>query len=584
MYTMKQHYLFLFLITISLSVNAQFAIVNQTSGQTTNGVLAVDHLFTSLDCRLADDFTVPAGETWYIDSVSLLGFYDNSTGTIDSVGMNITIYEDNNGAIGAQVFAEVISEDLDPGLDGTITASWSTPIQLSAGTYWLAASARNFVFSQTPWYWYLDSVGFENKAQWENPFGGYNAGCTAWTDIDEPTCLDQDYDAIMFQVYGCLGSTKPTINELPEDTTFCFGPTFTLNASSNSAGVDFVWNTGDSTASITVSEAGTYVVTAYDPVTLCGATSNIFLDILPEPVSNVENDTICASQSRTFISACNTCTFLWNDGSTSNNITVNEEGWVSVTMTDNSTGCVGVDSGWLEIVPLPPVQFTPDNPAHGCEGDTFELGTQETYNSYFWNRLGWPSLRLDSSIMVHQKGPYFITVTNSLGCIITDTAEVFFHPIPTPTITTEFEPVDRTRVTAEGGFQTYKWSNGQTDDVIIVSKPGVYSLTVTDEFGCVGVSNLFVTVPPAGINESLPEQVKVYPNPTQDIIQVQGSQDLANSIKLFDASGALVLDQRITFNVESISLGSLPEGQYIISLFKNEELIGSANIVKIDHN
>jgi hypothetical protein len=93
-----------------------------------------------------------------------------------------------------------------------------------------------------------------------------------------------------------------------------------------------------------------------------------------------------------------------------------------------------------------------------------------------------------------------------------------------------------------------------------------------------------VTVPPAGINESLPEQVKVYPNPTQDIIQVQGSQDLANSIKLFDASGALVLDQRITSNVESISLGSLPEGQYIISLFKNEELIGSANIVKVDHN
>ncbi|GAB5538702.1 MAG: hypothetical protein Salg2KO_08050 [Salibacteraceae bacterium] len=552
---------------------------DQTAGITTNGLVAMDfdNFYNAYDSRIADDFTVPAGETWYIDSVSIYGFYN---GTPDSAGMNFTIYDDNNGSIGALVFSQIIEENLDPGADGTITAHWTTPNQLTAGTYWMAASARkNYLFNPVQWYWYLDSLGTGSEAHWENPNGGFAAGCTSWTPVTDPNCVDQDYDGVSFQIFGCYGPTKPTINELPEDTTFCYGPSFTMTASSNSSGVMFAWNTGDSSATISVTEAGTYVVTAYDPTTLCGATSNINLNILPEPVSNVENDTICEGQSRTFISACATCSFVWNDGSTSNNLTVDDEGWVSVTMTDNVTGCVGVDSGWLEIVPLPSVDFIPDNPAHGCLGDTFELGTAKTYSSYFWNKDGWNSLKVTPTIMVYEKGDYYLTVTNSLGCIITDTVEVQFHHKPQPTYSTSYAPVDRTRVTAELGYQTYKWSNGQTDNVILVSKPGAYSLTVTDEFGCVGVVDMFITVVPAGVSETLPDGLSVFPNPANATVTIETNDMNPDLVKILDINGRVVSTHKLLDDKTELPVSRLPNGTYEMVIYRSEEVMGSTSII-----
>ena len=65
----------------------------------------------------------------------------------DSAGMNITIYENNNGAIGSSVYTNVFQVNLDQDGDGAITAVWNTPLQLSAGSYWLAASARKELLS-----------------------------------------------------------------------------------------------------------------------------------------------------------------------------------------------------------------------------------------------------------------------------------------------------------------------------------------------------------------------------------------------------------------------------------------------------
>ena len=50
-----------------------------------------ENLFNGNDCRIADDFDVPSGDTWYIDSIKIYGFYNVTSP--DSAGMNITIYE-----------------------------------------------------------------------------------------------------------------------------------------------------------------------------------------------------------------------------------------------------------------------------------------------------------------------------------------------------------------------------------------------------------------------------------------------------------------------------------------------------------
>jgi len=51
-------------------------------------------------------------------------------------------------------------------------------------------------------------------------------------------------------------------------------------------------------------------------------------------------------------------------------------------------------------------------------------------------------------------------------------------------------------------FTSYIWSNGGTDNRIFVNKQGGYSVTVTDEFGCIAVDSMYLTV---------------YPNPVVDL-------------------------------------------------------------------
>lgn len=564
---------------ISLS---QVILFNQTSGATPSGLVAQDFesYFNGNDCRIADDFTVPSGETWYIDSIRIYGFYN--VNNPDTAGMNITIYNNNNGTIGSQVYTHVFQMNLDPDEDGAITAVWSTPLQITAGTYWMAASARkDYLNDQGVWYWYLDSAGSGYEAKWENPGGSWNV-CTSWTNITASSCVGVAYPDVVFRIYGCYGPNKPTINNLPEDTTFCEGPELTLTASSNSSGVNYAWNTGDSTATITVGAAGLYVVTAYDPITQCGATSNIYLNVIPSPASNVADDTICDGQTKNYNSSCSNCQFVWGDGSTGNTFSASTTGWVTVTMTDNVTGCVGVDSGWLEIVPLPAIQFLPGDPAHGCIGDTLILGTVNDYNQYFWDHTGWSSIKDTSHIEVVANGTYLLTVTNSLGCLITGSVEVIFHAPPQPNIAISYTNNWKTRLTADAGYQSYLWSNGDDDAITIVSSSGAYSLTVTDEFGCVGETSLWVITIPSGIDETQDQTFKIYPNPADEYLVIESASGLSSSatMQLMDQTGKVVLNEELTGSSSRINISTLASGSYMLLLRIEDQTSTQAIIIE----
>ncbi len=569
----------MFLINYAFS---QAILFDQTSGATPSGLVAQDFesIFNGNDCRIADDFTVPAGQTWYIDSVRIYGFYN--VNNPDTAGMNFTIYNDNSGSIGSQVYAQVFQINLDPDENGSITAVWNTPLQVAAGTYWMAASARkDYLNDQGVWYWYLDSAGSGYEAKWENPGGSWNV-CTSWTNITASSCVGVAYPDVVFRIYGCLGPNKPTINNLPADTTFCEGPEITLTASSNSSGVNYAWNTGDSTASITVGAAGLYVVTAYNPTTLCGATSNIYLNIIPAPTSNVADDTICDGQTKNYVSNCSSCQFVWGDGSTSNTFSASTTGWVTVTMTDASTGCVGIDSGWLEIVPLPAIEFLPGNPAHGCIGDTLTLGTANNYDQYYWDHVGWSSIKDTSHIDVVANGEYLLTVTNSLGCLITGSVEVIFHAPPQPNVAISYTNNWKTRLTADAGYQSYLWSNGEDDAIIVVSSTGAYSLTVTDEFGCTGFTSLWVITIPAGVDETEDKTFKVYPNPADEYLMIESMSVLTSgaSIQLIDQAGRVIRSENLAQSSSRIDISEVAAGSYL--LFIQVDGKGSAKTVIIE--
>ncbi len=70
-----------------------------------------------------------------------------------------------------------------------------------------------------------------------------------------------------------------------------------------------------------------------------------------------------------------------------------------------------------------------------------------------------------------------------------------------------------------------------------------------------------------GIEDQVSENIKLYPNPTSDILKINGIPGDIYQLKLQDASGRYLIDKRITFrDYFETSIQSLPNGFYFLTL------------------
>ena len=175
----------------------------------------------------------------------------------------------------------------------------------------------------------------------------------------------------------------------------------------------------------------------------------------------------------------------------------------------NSLGCS--NSAELDIVvdDQPVVEITSSNNGalELCDGETMDLMATSGFVSYDWN-----TTEQTESITVNSSGQYSVIVEDANGCVGTSTiANVTVQPTPTPIATAsgplvfcEGENVVLSTQTNQGG---YLWEGtAGTNPTTVVWDSGDYFVTVTNPFGCVGVSNtITVDVTPmdeAVINEN----------------------------------------------------------------------------------
>lgn len=121
-----------------------------------------------------------------------------------------------------------------------------------------------------------------------------------------------------------------------------------------------------------------------------------------------------------------------------------------------------------------------------CTGDSTILSvTPTSYDAYIWNNGS-----TAFSIVADSSGQYWCTAREN-GCFKTVLVTVTEHPDPTPEIIgnlfTCFSNTTDLTVDSTGLYTSYLWSNSSTNDSIFVLS-GVYTVTVTDSFGCVGTS------------------------------------------------------------------------------------------------
>jgi hypothetical protein len=130
----------------------------------------------SFDAMAADDFVVPAGQTWKLDAALARG---SNSGTGAAATARITIFADAAGAPGAQVFSTVAPVTNYPRMELTFAGPTLNP-----GTYWVGFQAildpgTSAPFSQ--WFWAENSERAGALSMYRNPGDGFDTGCTTFT-------------------------------------------------------------------------------------------------------------------------------------------------------------------------------------------------------------------------------------------------------------------------------------------------------------------------------------------------------------------------------------------------------------------
>jgi hypothetical protein len=306
--------------------------------------------------------------------------------------------------------------------------------------------------------------------------GSINLGMTVTAGTG---CSNQNQGSITLQIGSPL-TVSPS-----GPTAICQGSSVTLTASSNM--LSYHWSTGETTRSITVSQAGTYSVTGVSGNGCTSRSADTTVTVLPLPDATITASgptTFCAGGNVTLTSPAGSgYSYQWSNGATTRSITVGVSGnfWVSVR---DQAGCYNSSTVTVTVSPLPSATITASGPTTFCAGGSVTLTASSGGSSYLWSTGA-----TTQAITVNSSGNYSVTVTDANGCSATSTPRsVTVNPLPSVSVTasgpTTFCAGGAVTLSATGSTGSYLWSTGARTQSITVSTSGSYSVNLIDANGC----------------------------------------------------------------------------------------------------
>ncbi|MCU0328401.1 MAG: PKD domain-containing protein [Chitinophagales bacterium] len=169
----------------------------------------------------------------------------------------------------------------------------------------------------------------------------------------------QSYSVAVRDAIGCKNrdTTVSFLNPSPifslgKDTTVCASANFVLKSGYNNAGFDHYWSNNSRDTKIIPNKSGEYILTVLNTQNSCTFSDTINVSLMSSPKFSLGLDsTLCAWDSISIGAPSSTgLSYLWSDGSTINSKTIKASGTYQLTVTDNITKCVSIDSVKLNFV------------------------------------------------------------------------------------------------------------------------------------------------------------------------------------------------------------------------------------------
>lgn len=302
------------------------------------------------------------------------------------------------------------------------------------------------------------------------------------------TCPDVDTLAVGNFRTPPSALAAPTISG---NTTICSGQSTTLTASTGNYHT-YVWSNNTLGAVNSVTQAGQYTVTAYGNCNSATASVNVTQTAISANISPSGPTTFCQGGSVDLSVAAGAASYAWSTGATTNQITANQTGNYSVTVTQgactaSSSISVNVTSNNLQPAISPAT-------ANICPGGSVDLDAGQGYDSYTWSDNS-----SSQSLFVNAGGTYTVTVTQG-ACSGTASATVNLGNFPltvniTPSGLVQACAGDVVTLDAGNDYTIFNWSNGDQTQTIDVTTSNTYIVTAFEN-GCVGIDTVVVQINP----------------------------------------------------------------------------------------
>jgi gliding motility-associated-like protein len=375
--------------------------------------------------------------------------------------------------------------------------------------------------------------------------------------VADPT-VTTIYTLVVTDAYGCTATDDitvivnplPTANAGPDQNIGACGNASSAYISGSGTGIaplSFSWvpvtGLNDTNISNPVADPSvttTYTLTVTDAYG-CTATDDIIISIDDLPTANAGQDqTIggCTNAANASINASATgitpLVISWLPTTGLNDPTIlNPVADPSVTTTYTLTvtdayGCTATDDITITLAPLPTIDAGPDQNIGAClnaaNANINAIGTGATPLTYSWS----PTTGLnDPNISNPVANPatstvYVVTLTDVYGCSVTDDIAIIVDSLPTSYAGTDqsigaclTSPAANLNGSGSGtGPLVYSWlpTTGVADPNTAVTtahptNTTVYTLTVTDLYGCTATDAINVIVDPAPVANAGPDAV-----------------------------------------------------------------------------
>ena len=294
---------------------------------------------------------------------------------------------------------------------------------------------------------------------------------------------------------------QPTaiINNVTGSTLNCYGDqngTASVISSGGDGPYTYLWANNSTTNAAIGLTAGFHQITVTDSRG-CSEVSSAEVQSPAELVGYAFGTYIeCGTQigllSVTAAGGTGPYTFLWSNGSTSSFQTNLPVGSYSVTVTD-SHGCM--DNSYAIIVNPPTLYATISNDTVPCTNSTNGILTLNVSGGVTPYMYLWSNGQTTPTINGLSTGNYTVIVTDANGCTVVNTPSVF----PEFIINNSFSIINgcngasNSSITAapSGGTSPYNylWNNGATLVTNSGLPSGNYTVTVTDNNGCIAIAD-----------------------------------------------------------------------------------------------